>query len=86
MTLAGRFASVGLNMVVIQHALTRRYLQSFAEWSAELDEAWEFASAAEAVQYCEWRGLTDVQIVVAGADEVHHLPLRSEERRVGKEC
>ena len=62
-------------MVLIQHTLTRRYLQSFAEWSLDLRDAWVFASTAEAVNFCEWWGLGDIQIVVAGEDQVDQFPI-----------
>ena len=62
-------------MVLVQHALTRRYLQSYAEWSSDLREAWVFASTAEAVNFCEWSGLGDIQIVVAGDDHVDQFPV-----------
>ena len=62
-------------MVFVQHTLTQRYLQSFAEWSPELNDAWVFASMKEAVSFCELWRLNDVQIVVAEEHEVHEVPL-----------
>jgi hypothetical protein len=66
-------------MVVVQHTLTQLYLQSFAEWSAEWNDAWVFESTAEAIRFCEMSGLTDVQIVVSSESDVQRfaLPVRS---------
>lgn len=62
-------------MVFVQHTLTQLYLQSFAEWTAELHEAWMFDSAAEAIRYCEMTGLTDVQVIVPSATDVQRITL-----------
>ncbi len=62
-------------MVVIQHALTQLYLQSFADWSGELNDAWVFHSVSEAVSFCELWRLKDVQIIVAEGPDVFEVPL-----------
>ena len=62
-------------MVVVQHMLTQHYLQSFADWSAELNDAWMFHSMSEAVSFCELMGLKDVQVVVAEERNVYELPV-----------
>jgi hypothetical protein len=62
-------------MVVIQHTLTQLYLQSFADWSAEWNDAWAFHDMSEAVGFCELWGLKDVQIIVAEGQDVHELAL-----------
>ena len=62
-------------MVFVQHTLTQLYLQSFADWSTELNDAWDFASMKEAVDFCELRKLTDVQIIVAQEQDVHEFPV-----------
>jgi hypothetical protein len=62
-------------MVFVQHTLTQLYLQSFADWSAELNDAWVFANMKEAVDFCELWRLKDVQVVVAEELDVHQFPL-----------
>ena len=67
-------------MVVIQHTLTQFYLQSFADWTAELNDAWVFHSATEALGFCELWRLRDVQIIVAEGQDVHELALPERSR------
>ena len=67
-------------MVVIQHTLTQLYLQSFADWSGELNDAWAFHNMSEAVSFCELRGLKDVQIIVAEGQDVFEVPLPERNR------
>jgi hypothetical protein len=62
-------------MVFVQHTLTRLYLRSFAEWTAELNDAWVFASTSEAISFCEMCSLTDVQIIVPSESDVQRFPL-----------
>jgi hypothetical protein len=69
-------------MVVIQHTLTQLYLQSFADWSGELNDAWAFHSMSEAVGFCELWGLKDVQIIVAEGQDVFELPLPERNRAI----
>jgi hypothetical protein len=69
-------------MVVIQHTLTQLYLQSFADWSGELNDAWAFHSMSEAVGFCELWGLKDVQIIVAEGQDVHEFSLPERNRNV----
>jgi hypothetical protein len=69
-------------MIVIQHTLTQFYLQSFADWSAELNDAWAFHSVSEAVGFCELWGLKDAQIIVAEGHEVVEIPLPERDRTI----
>ena len=69
-------------MIVIQHTLTQLYLQSFADWSGELNDAWAFHNMSEAVSFCELWGLKDVQIIVAEGSDVFELPLPERNRSI----
>ena len=69
------FASVALVMVLVQHILTRCYLQGLASWTAELDEAWAFADVAEAMSFCRMGGVNDVEILAVTSHDVRRIQM-----------
>lgn len=81
LTARGGFASVS-PVVFIQHTLTRQYLQGYAEWSLDWDEAWPFAGVAEALKFCDLWRLEDVQIIVPTDQDVHRFSVTGGAREV----
>jgi len=78
------FASVTFVMVLVQHILTRRYLQGLASWTAELDEAWAFADVAEAMSFCRMGRLKDVEILAVTRHDVRRIQMP--DRGAGAVC
>ena len=59
--------------ILLQHTGSRLYFKSAGDWVQEENEARAFKSALEAIEFCEQRQITGVEIVLRPSAQIPEL-------------